>query len=79
MASLLQICEEITAPFCWRVWVTSRVIFGIVASKLVGEGGYVLGIDLKPVNDLRLLNVSSMVGDVEKLEGFVHRTFNSTD
>jgi len=39
------------------------------AGKLVGEEGYVLGVDLKPIDGLDLANVSSIVGDVEKLEG----------
>ncbi len=38
------------------------------ASKLVGEEGCVLGVDLKPVEDLKLLKVSSIVGDIEKIE-----------
>ena len=39
------------------------------AGKLVGEDGYVLGIDLKKIDALGLTNVSSVIGDVEKLEG----------
>lgn len=38
------------------------------ARKLVGEEGYILGIDLKPIEDLGLTNVSSIAGDIEKLE-----------
>ena len=37
------------------------------ARKLVGEEGYVLGIDLKPISDLSFANVSFIIGDVEKL------------
>lgn len=37
------------------------------ARKLVGEEGYVLGVDLKPIDDLDLPNVTSVVGDVERL------------
>ncbi len=39
-----------------------------VAIKLVGKDGYVLGVDLKPVDDLGLANISSIVCDVEKLK-----------
>ena len=39
-----------------------------VAKKLVGEDGYVLGIDLKPIDNLNLTNVSSIISDVEKLK-----------
>jgi len=39
------------------------------ARKLVGEKGYVLGIDLKPMKNLNYANVSSIVDDVEKLIG----------
>ncbi len=38
------------------------------AKTLVGEEGYVLGVDLKPISDLKLSNVSCIVADVEKLE-----------
>lgn len=39
-----------------------------VTRRLVGEGGYVLGVDLKPIEVLRVANVSSIVGDIEKLD-----------
>jgi 23S rRNA (uridine2552-2'-O)-methyltransferase len=37
------------------------------ARKLVGEEGYVLGIDLKPINNLGYTNVTSIIGDAETL------------
>jgi 23S rRNA (uridine2552-2'-O)-methyltransferase len=36
-----------------------------VASRFVGEGGYVLGIDLKEIDPLPLKNVETIVADVE--------------
>ena len=39
-----------------------------VAKKIVGEKGYVLGIDLKPIANLELNNVSSITSDIEKIE-----------
>ena len=40
-----------------------------VVRKIVGDDGYVLGIDFKPIDNLGFDNVSSIVSDVEKLEG----------
>ena len=37
------------------------------ARKLVGEKGYVLGVDLKPISNFGLSNVSSIVGDIKTL------------
>ena len=39
------------------------------ARKLVGEKGYVLGIDLKPINKLNFSNTKTIATDVEELEG----------
>lgn len=39
-----------------------------VARKLVGQEGYVLGIDLKPIKEFKWTNVTSVVSDIEKLE-----------
>ena len=38
------------------------------AREMVGEEGYVLGIDLKPIQSLGRPNVSSIVGNIEKIE-----------
>ena len=38
------------------------------ARKLVGEKGFVLGVDLKPIAGFGVANVASMVGDIEKLQ-----------
>ena len=40
-----------------------------IARKLVGDKGYVLGVDLKPILDLNYTNVFSIIGDVEKFRG----------
>jgi len=50
-----------------------------VSSNVVGDSGYVLGIDIKPIEPLPIENIQTMIGDitepyiVEKIKGFLPR------